>query len=101
VFRGVKSLPAPSKEIGVGRGKVVSPEQGAVSQRAVSLAQADSFLAVPGSGVEVAPYMTKHSVILHLLRHQAAARPIGFRLPNEFHPAVMNALMLAPDSEDA
>jgi hypothetical protein len=92
---------APSKEIGAGRGKVVSPELGVFSQTAVSLAQADSFLAVPGSGVEVAPYLTKHSLILHLLRHQAAAQPIVLRLPNEFHPAAMNALMLTPDSEDA
>jgi len=92
---------APSKEIGVGRGKVVSPEPGAFSQTAVRLAQADSFLAVPGSGVEVVPYRTKHSVILHLLRHQAAAQPIVLRLPNVFHPAAMNARMLTPDSEGA
>jgi hypothetical protein len=91
---------APSKEIGVGRGRVVSPEPGAFSQTAVSLAQADSFLAVPGNGVEVAPYMAKHSMILHLLRHQAAAQSIVLRLPNEFHPAAMNALMRTPDSED-
>jgi hypothetical protein len=47
------------------------------------------------------PYTTKHSLILHLLRHQAAAQPIVLRLPNDFHPAAMNALMRTPDSEDA
>jgi len=92
---------APAGEIGVGRGKVVSPAPGAFSQMAVSLAQADSFLTIPGSGVEVVPYTTRHALILHLLRHQAAAQPIGLRLPNEFQPAAMNARMRTPDSEDA
>lgn len=96
---------APPKEIGVGRGKVVSPAvspgQGAFSQTAVRLARADSFLVIPASGVEVVPYTAKHSLILHLLRHQAAARPIALRVPNEFHPATMNARLWTPDSERA
>ena len=96
---------APSKEISVGRGKVVSPVvssgQGAFSQTAVRLAQADSFLVTQGSGIEVVPYTTKHSVILHLVRHHAAAQSIALRLPNEFHPATMNARLRTPDSEEA
>jgi hypothetical protein len=92
---------APSQEISVGRGKVVSPGQGAFSQTAVRLAQADSFLVTPRSGVEVVPYTTKQSLILHLVRHQAAARPIALRVPNEFHPTTMNARLRTPDSEEA
>ncbi len=92
---------SPSKEISVGRGRVVSPAQAAFSQTAVRLAQADSFLVLKGSGIEVVPYTTKHSVILHLVRHQAAAQPIALRLPNEFHPTTMNARLWTPDSEEA
>jgi hypothetical protein len=96
---------APSKETSVGRGKVVSPVvssgQGAFSQAAVRLAQADSFLVIPRSGIEVVPYTTKHSVILHLLRHRAAAQPIALRVPGEFRPTTMNARLRTPDSEEA
>ncbi len=92
---------APSNEIGVGPGKVVSPGQDAFSRTAVRLAQADSFLVSQGSGVEVVPYTTKHSVILHLLRHQAAAQPTALRLPNEFHPTTMNARLRTPDAEES
>ena len=96
---------APAKEIGVGRGKVVSPVsssgQGQFSQTAVRLAEGDSFLVVPGSGIEVVPYTTQHSLILHLVRHHAAAKPIALRVPNEFHPTTMNARLWTPDSEEA
>ncbi len=92
---------APAEEISVGRGKVVSPGPGVLSKTAVRLAQADSFLSNPGSGIEVVPYTTKHSVILHLLRHQAAAQPVTLRLPDEFHPTTTTGRLLTPNSEEA
>ena len=101
LFKALGLEAAPAKETSVGRGKVVSPGQGAFSQTAVSLARADSFLAVRGSGIEVVPYTTKHSLILHLVRHQAAAGPIALRVPNEFHPATMTARLQTPDSEES
>ncbi len=92
---------APSKETGVGRGKVVSPGQAAFSQTAVRLAQPHSFLVAQDSGVEVVPYTAKHSLTLHLVRHQAAAKQIALRVPNEFHPTTMTASLRTPDSEQA
>jgi hypothetical protein len=105
LFKALGLGAAPSEETSVGRGKVVSPVassgRGAFSQTAVRLSQADSFLVVPSNVVEVVPYTTKHSLILHLVRHQAAARPIALRVPNEFHPTTTNARLRTPDSEEA
>jgi hypothetical protein len=87
---------APARERAVGRGKVVAPAPGSFAAEALSRARAESFVVTPAVGIEVVPYRSEHALVLHLVRHEAAARSVVLRLPESFHPAEMTAHLFVP-----
>lgn len=78
----------------------MAPEPGAFAQEVLRREEPDSFLAVPVSGVEVAPYRAPHSLLLHIVRHEPSVQSVVLRLPDTFRPAQMTAELFTPDSID-
>jgi hypothetical protein len=90
----------PAQETSVGRGKVIAPTPAAFVQEAINRTRSDSFLPAGQTGVEVVPYRTRHSLVLHVVRHQSSSQPVVLRLPTAFRPSDMTARLFAPGSSD-
>jgi hypothetical protein len=91
----------PTKQIAIGRGKVIAPEQNAFAQTSVALTQPYSFHIASESGIEVVPYQATGSLLLHIVRHLPTTKSVVLRLPGAFHPAKMSSQLFVPGSDDA
>ena len=92
---------APDREISVGQGKVISPEPAAFAETAVRLTQPVSFRIAPDSGTEVVSYHGAKSLLLHIVRHGPANKPVTLHLPDVFQPADAPAQLFVPGSNEA
>ncbi|MEO7300040.1 MAG: alpha-amylase family protein [Verrucomicrobiota bacterium] len=96
LWRALDLKNAPKKIISIGRGKVVAPESGEFATTALQLTQPASFQIAPDAGIEIVAYQKEKSLLLHLVRHQPADKPVTLRLPEIFRAADMRAQFLIP-----
>lgn len=91
---------APNTAVTVGRGTVIAPPLDQFTQAAVQLTQPHSFAVDPESGVEVVPYRTPNSLLLHVIRHDATSTPMTLRLPAAFDVAQTPISLFVPGSSE-
>jgi hypothetical protein len=92
---------APSDAVAVGKGKVIAPAPEAFAKTVVGLTDSVSFHLAAVSGIEVVPYRTDQSLLIHLVGHGRATGSLTLRLPSDFAPAGNSAQWFIPGSEDA
>jgi hypothetical protein len=90
----------PDKETAVERGAVVSPEAAAFSSAATARLEPFAFKTPRESAIEIVPYRTEHSLLLHVIRHQPSTTPLRVRLPAVYNVADETAALMAPGERD-
>jgi hypothetical protein len=91
---------APDRETAIDRGKVIAPEPAAFADAAVRLTQAVSCRTPADSAIEVVAYRNANSLLLHVVRHAAAGKPVTLHLPEGFRPAAAPAELFVPGSDE-
>jgi hypothetical protein len=91
---------APAAVTTVGRGKALAPAADAFSKESVKYTRGEAFLFSGHSGFEVTPYIGNKSLVLQLVRHVTANKPVTLHLPEQFQPARVLAEWRAPESDD-
>jgi hypothetical protein len=91
---------APERETAIGRGKVIAPEPAAFADAAVRLTQPVSCRTPADAAVEVVAYRDAKSLLLHVVRHAPASKPVTLHLPEGFHAAGATAQLFVPGSEE-
>ncbi len=91
----------PDKETAVGRGTVISPEAAKFSSVATPRLEQFAFQTPQESAIEIVPYRTEHSLLLHVIRHQASTTPVHLRLPSPISAAEESAQLFAPGKRGA
>jgi hypothetical protein len=86
----------PEKGMPLGRGAVFSASSAIFAAAAAAQAEKFSFVLTPESGAEVVPYKKGDSLLLHLVRHTAASKPIRIRVPSSFSPSMTTAELFIP-----
>jgi hypothetical protein len=88
------------KETAVGRGTLVSPEAAAFSSAATARLEQFAFQTPQESAIEIVPYRTEQSLLLHVIRHQPSTTPLRVRLPAVYNVADEPAEPWTPGEPD-
>lgn len=76
--------------------RVIVPKPGTFAQAALDASSPDSFRIDPASGVEVVPYLDGGSLILQVVRHDAATSPVTIHIPQGFTLSPQPAEWMTP-----
>jgi hypothetical protein len=91
----------PQADVVIGMGLVTAPAASEFAKTAVDRTRGGSFLSSADSNIEVVSYQTAHSLLLHLIRHKPANRPVHLNLPDAFlYPSKAVAQKFIPGSND-